>query len=250
MGRERKIDIYKIDNYLLFFGKIFLLVAVIAFIAIFFPDEESKKKAEASGTKAGPTSPGDYGGFAFFFAGGTAMIVAGSRIRKKERKTLVLLKSLELTHELSVREFLDATGFSREDAETAFRTINSLGLGYYLWNRDTDTIVDGRLKRRMLLVDTCPACGKAVGQKYSLDLDEIPACPACGTPFSGERWNNWKTEALRRLDKGEDERGGSQKGKNFSVPVFVILLIVFWPAAMVYFFFRYFKAKETRPNEV
>ena len=243
MKREKKLDIYKIDNYLLFFGKIFIVFAVIVFIAVFFPSDAEKAKAAAQGKKETATA-GDYLGLAFFFGGGTAMIAAGSRIRKKERKTLVLLKSLELTHELSVKEFLDSTGFSREDTETAFRTINTLGLGYYTWNRDTDTIVDGRLKRRMVLVDTCPACGKAVGQKYSLDLDSIPACPACGTPFNAEKWNNWRLDALKRIDRS-DETEEAGKAKKFSPLVFVILLVVFWPAALAYFFFRYIKAKES-----
>lgn len=232
---RKKPNIYKIDNYLLLFGKLFVIVAAIAFLAS-LSDEEKKKSASA----------GDVAGGSFFLAGGVAMLAAGSRFRKKERKALALLNSLELAHEVSVPEFLDATGFTRADVETALRAINERGLGYYLWNRESDTIVDGRLKRRMVLADTCPACGKAVGMRYALDLAEIPVCPSCGSPFNVNTWNAWKLEAMRRLDKGEERKPGLFAGKKFSLPLFIVLLVVFWPAALVYLFFRVFKGETER----
>ncbi len=232
---RKKPNIYKIDNYLLLFGKLFVLVAAIAFLAS-LSDEEKKKSA----------STGDVVGGAFFLAGGVAMLAAGSRFRRKERKALALLNSLELAHEVSVPEFLDATGFTRNDVETALRAINERGLGFYLWNREGDTIVDGRLKRRMVFADTCPSCGKTVGQRYSLDLAEIPSCPACGTPFNVDAWNAWKLEAMRRLDEGGERKPGLFAGKRFSLPLFIVLLVVFWPAALVYLFFRVFKGETTR----
>ncbi len=123
--------------------------------------------------------------------------------------------------------------------------INRRGRGLYVWDRDTDMIVDARLNQGMILVETCDRCGARVGKKFPVSLERAPQCPYCGNPLSMERWNDLKRRVIdevttidikaRQADAGQPANSSA----GFSRLVFFILLLIFWPAALVYALVRY-----------
>ena len=72
----------------------------------------------------------------------------------------------------------------------------------------------------------CPNCGNIV-------VESEPECKYCGTKnpnFNGES----TAVAIKENDSNGSQQASSGDKKNFSVALFVILLIFFWPAALIY----------------
>lgn len=54
---RKKPNIYKIDNYLLFFGRLFLVIAAIALLASLSDEEKEKAKSKEDVMAAASCSP-------------------------------------------------------------------------------------------------------------------------------------------------------------------------------------------------
>ena len=75
----------------------------------------------------------------------------------------------------------------------------------------------------------CSSCGAAVSAVLTLDLATAPACTYCGGPVStGEEIMRMREETLDAI------RGPVRHSKLFSIGIFLILVLVFWPAALFY----------------
>ncbi|MCP4130438.1 MAG: hypothetical protein GY754_05605 [bacterium] len=265
-------DIYKIDDWFIligWFGFITTVILVIIFSTSLWNDIPE-------------VDPSYYMAAAIFiFIGAIVLLNAGYYLRLKERKINSILNSLEIALEVSVPQLLDATGYNRRELENSFYSINRLGMGYYVWNRSTDTIADGRLLRKMVFVKQCPSCGSKIGRSFSIIIEEIPSCDYCGNPLDINHWNELKFRVIEEIrwtsneygpgmeqaragdygaddssaraarpeeapESGERPAGTAQrvrmvktvpvekKKNSFSWLVFIIMLIVFFPAAIVY----------------
>ncbi|MEM7406837.1 MAG: hypothetical protein AAF458_16180, partial [Pseudomonadota bacterium] len=155
------------------------------------------------------------------------MLVVGYLIRSRENKVVAVWDILEHATEVSIADLERSTGFSRAFIEGAVRTINRQPGSYYVVDDDAGTIVDGRMRSRIVMVEQCQSCGAHVNMQVSIDLPKAPACAHCGAPVASGDLNQLK------LDRVDALRESSRKKGEFSVLLFVVLLILFWPLAVV-----------------
>jgi hypothetical protein len=161
--------------------------------------------------------------------GGAVTLAVGYVVRWDERRIAQVWRILEHSTEVKVEEVSYATGFDQEFLLRAVRTINRQPNAYYVWDRAAGTIVDGRMRSQVLAVDQCESCGAMVNEKISLDLANVPSCTHCNGPVTVQDLNRLKTEGLREL-----RAKAEQTTPSFSLPLFLVLLFTFWPAAIVY----------------
>ena len=209
MARER--EIHKIDNYLIRLGWVVLVFAGIG---------AASAVAEGGGVE---------GPLLWFLVAALLMLVTGYHVRRQENRALTLWDILEHAIEVRVGDLITSTGLSREELRKVLSVVNAQPGAYYVWDVETDTIVDGRLRKRAVQVDRCASCGAGVNATLSLDLAEAPACPYCGGPVStGEQIMRMREETLEAI------RVPARHGKPFSIGIFIVLVLVFWPAALFY----------------
>jgi hypothetical protein len=211
-----KQDIHKIDSWLIRCGW-------LAFVSLLFTHACTDS---FDGANAG-TLVFDWR-FLAVALGGTFCLTAGYSIRGRANRVFTVWNILEHATEVSVAELQRSTGFSKPFIDKAVRTINRQPGAYYVLDDDNDTIVDGRLRSQVMVVAHCDACGAPVNTRVSLDLPSPPACPHCRGPVLSADMNQLKLERVDAL------RAQTASKSKFSVLLFVALLFVFWPAAIVY----------------
>jgi len=207
-------DLLKIDNYLIRAGWLGLLLAAVGALAT--------PQAPVAFEWAGPRWLMWVG-----LAAAIPLLAAGLLIRGKERRVDALWHILETEPEVRVGDLVDSTGLSRPFVREALALINAQPGAFFVWNRETDTIVHGRLRERSVAVSTCESCGGKVNAVYSLEGSVAPSCPYCGGAVLLGDWNARRREVLDSL-RGEGQR------RPFSVWLFIVLLLVFWPLAVAY----------------
>lgn len=227
---KRNFDIFRIDNILITAGCIFLFLVTAAGSSLV---TELQKGLPVSYEKL-PV-------LIFLAAGGIVMLSAGCYFRKSENRINSILKILNIASEVSLTELQQSTGYTREMIERAVLIINKKLPFYYVIDRESDTVTDGRLKTRLARIESCESCGKTINRDYPVSSYNPPACPYCGAPFKAEKWNSLKREAISEIQRNDNikERNTIIPGKpeKFSQPVFIILIIFFWPAAIAYYLY-------------
>jgi hypothetical protein len=119
------------------------------------------------------------------------------------------------------------------------RLLNNRGLGHYVWDRGAGIVQDGRLRTIQLHVEKCEACGGSVSLEVPIGFSKVPSCPYCGDPVSIDALEARRHEALEEL-RIEDRDGSWRSGSTvpFSIPLFVLLILTFWPAGLAYAWYR------------
>lgn len=163
-----------------------------------------------------------------------AFLTAGYRIRAKEKKYLAVWNILEQTLEVSIDDLADNTGLSKETISKALHEINRRGTAFFIYDRPSGLIFDGRLKSQTIAINTCPACKNTLGYTIPLVVSKLPRCKYCGTDLDASHVNRLKQEKIRFILASGPSDGTAQQRGNFSWVVFVILLFVFWPLALGY----------------
>lgn len=171
--------------------------------------------------------------FALSLAAALLFLVLGYRIRLKEKKFIAVWNILEKTLEVKVADLVFSGGVTRDQVIQTIRTINSRGLGYYVYDSIGDRIVDGRLKSQTIAINTCPSCGQSIGLTVSLDLSEVPVCRYCGSAVDVGYLNQLKEKKVELIYKSESKPALTGQG-DFNLAVFCLLLFFFWPGALIY----------------
>ena len=177
--------------------------------------------------------------------GSIALLSSGFVMRRRERRIEAIWRLLGRHAELDVRDLLANSNFRPEELERAVRYLNDNGLGHYVWDRESDVIQDGRLRSLQLHVEKCEVCSAAVSLQVPLAFREIPECPYYGDPVSEEALEAQRRKALDGV-RAEHRDGvweaqaqvAIEEGRPFSMPVFVLLLLACWPAALVYALYK------------
>lgn len=241
-------DIHKIDNALIRLGWVAFVVAAIAIFVSFnttdyriehadgriehrssSEDAETMRRINAGADVTALSSgPGVY--WLSTFAAAVLMLGVGYYVRAQENRALMVWDILERMAEVRADELAASTGLTRETLRRVVALINTQPGAFFVWSSETDMIVDGRLRQRVVHVERCTSCGATVNATLSLDLLQAPVCDFCASPVS----SNEELKARRQelLEEIRAQAGGSDKG--FSVLIFVLLLIFFWPAALGY----------------
>jgi hypothetical protein len=228
----KKFDVYKIDNFMVKAGYIFLFV----FGILAYPEfSELVNEGTFNREKAAM--------LLFFGAGAAAMLAIGYRYRIIENRVNAVLKIVTIASEVSITDVMQSTGFTREQIQEAIIIINNRLPFYYVIDGRSDLISDGRLRTKTARVETCSGCGVPIKEDFPISRENPPACPSCGTPLAPDRWNALKREAIKEIrDTGASIVSGNPL-PDFSWPVFVLLMIFFWPAGMIYFIAKYYRGK-------
>ena len=145
----------------------------------------------------------------------------------------MLWDALEKTKEGKVDNLVVSLGISRSFILQNLKHINAQQGVYYVYMADKDMIVDGRLMERHTLSVTCKGCGHAINQKVSLANLEKPTCNYCGAAIPVSDLSKLRNDVLKDMPWVIN----SPK-KDFNIAIFVVLLIVFWPAAIGYMAYK------------
>ena len=180
------------------------------------------------------------------FLAGLAALVAGYRLRAREREVLRLLSLLERFPEISVAQLLEGSRMKRRDLERAVATVNERGLHYVFWNRESDTLFDGRLVAGSVVVDDCPECGANIGLNVSLANPAAACCPYCRSGLPAAALNDLRQRRLSALDaeRAHERELRSRERlpaapivveeKKFNVGLFLVLFVIVPPIGIGY----------------
>ena len=165
--------------------------------------------------------------------------VIGLRVRKVEKRTLAVWRILYRNTSVKAPDIISNSDITRKQLHDAVRLLNNRGLGFYVWNKKTDTIVDGRLDDEYVMIDSCESCAAPVKLRVSLAGHEIPSCSYCQAPVASGQLNLLKQSAiaeLRGYQPAERRYGLPVRNdeRPMSIPLFIVLLIFCWPLAVLY----------------
>lgn len=235
-----RTNLYRIDDVLLRAGGVALLLAVVATGLVI-----------VVGLATGSSDGGDPGLAALAHYAPllgpaalcpVALLGLGVAFRRRQNQTLAIWNLLRQNAELQVAPLIANSDFRREDLERTVRFLNNRGLDHYVWDRESDTIQDARLRAQQLHIEKCDECGASVSLRIPVAFTEVPRCPFCHDPVSAESLDERRRETIERLraeHRPERERSTSGFTSPFSLALFVLLLFAFWPAGLVYAWFKW-----------
>jgi len=171
-----------------------------------------------------------------------ALLTSGFAMRRREKQALSFWKLIDRSVEIQVPELVANSDFTREDLERNVRLLNNKALGFYVWDRQSDVIRDGRLESVYLHVEKCDVCHASIALQVPASLREIPLCSYCGDPVSIDRLQEQKRATLARMRADAEPARAEEAvrgGDAFSILLFLVLLVSFWPAALVYAWYKW-----------
>ena len=216
-------NIYKIDDYLISFGTGGFLLCFFMF-PIFFRFIGKSKYIPA------------FLFICFLVLAPTAMILVGYYFRSRENKINRLLHLLETILEIDIPDITKETQLLPDEIQIAFAKIQTLGLGFYVWDTELNRVYDRRLLSQYVFVELCPSCGNKIGKSFSMILKEIPRCEYCNNPIEMRYWNELRMKSFELISKNNLERYRLESfaKKEISIPLLIFLFIFFWPLGVFY----------------
>lgn len=173
--------------------------------------------------------------------------MAGARLRKRERRAWALHQLVDDYVEIPASDLLRDSDFTAATLSRAIRDLNNSGLAFLVWDRKADVVQDGRLRAARIQIDVCDGCNAKVSMTIRVGDVASARCPYCREPVGAERLMEEKAELIDRLDTDPTViQARNAPSSNFSVPVFVILCIVFWPLAIGYAFLKWRASQSVR----
>ena len=247
-----KKDVFKIDNYFITIGIIFLIGGLITTFAdprtyndLMVTEDGHSYTFENYNGRSLEEVQQELGADAqisviekpfirpIIGISGVILLVIGIYYRKKENKVHSIWDALEKTKEGKVDNLVVSLGISRSFILENLKHINAQQGVYYVYLADKDMIVDGRLMERHTLTVKCSGCGHTINQKVSLANLEKPTCNYCGAAVPVSDLSNLRNTVLK-----ETPWVVTSPKKEFSVAIFVVLLIAFWPGAIAYMVYK------------
>jgi len=137
-------------------------------------------------------------------------LTAGYRIKNQEKTYLTIWNILENTLEVSIDDLANNTGIRKETILKALHEINRRGRVFFIFDRPSGLIFDGRLKSQTVAINTCPACKHTLGYTIPLVVSKLPICKYCGTDLDASHINRLKQEKIRSIlaSKASSEASG------------------------------------------
>ncbi|MAG29806.1 MAG: hypothetical protein CL908_02795 [Deltaproteobacteria bacterium] len=172
--------------------------------------------------------------------------MAGFRLRRRENRAWALHQLVDDHVELPTSDLLRNSDFTAETLSRAIRDLNNSGAAFLVWDRKMGVVQDGRLRSMRVQVEDCSACGAKVS--LNLRIGEIASarCPYCHDPLGTERLMEEKARLIDELDTNPEVMSARcDRPSNFSIPIFVILMLFFWPLGIGYAFWKW-RAGELR----
>ncbi|MDH3587868.1 MAG: hypothetical protein OEQ74_00555 [Gammaproteobacteria bacterium] len=133
-------------------------------------------------------------------------------------------------------ELASMSSFGCRQLAAAVRRINQRGNAMLLWDEQEDIIRDGRIKQhRLTHSEDCQSCGSSVNVEVRTSQTDY-VCPYCGGGLDCSRINPLldSLKIREEHDRPPRQMKGYQSGRNFSLTIFILLLVLFWPVAILY----------------
>lgn len=256
-----KRDIFKIDNYLITIGILFLIVGIISIAAdprtyndltifegntFYFEDYNGRSLDEVKSSLSEDSDVMINGLpiLRFLFAlSGLTFIIVGKIIRTKENKIIAIWNNLDLSNIAKVRDLEQSLGYTKSFILENLRHINAQHGAFYVYVEDKDSIVDGRLLKEYPLSTKCSGCGNGVSKLITLTGFDLPKCDYCGNPVSGVEIMNLRNDLLNKSIPIPDQN-------DFNIVIFIVLLIFFWPGAFIYLYVKKKKSLNTADQQL
>lgn len=163
------------------------------------------------------------------------LLVAGFKVRRRENRAWALHRLVDDHVELSASDLLRDSDFTQASLDRAIRDLNNAGAAYLIWDRKADVIQDGRLRTTKVEIEDCPSCGAKVSVTLRVGDVAGARCPYCHDPFGAERHNEEKAQLIDALDTDpEITSARNRSDSSFSIPIFAILTLFFWPLGIGY----------------
>jgi hypothetical protein len=165
--------------------------------------------------------------------------LAGRHVRSAERRILALHELLQSKGEVHAATLIGDVGFTRVALKRAIRLLNTERLGYYTWDDRTDVIRDAHAWPAPSARVRCAACGASF--MLPARLEAPPGCAYCQAPVDAGVIDALRKDASDHASglaheriSGKDAANASSAARRFSLPLFALLVILCWPAAIVY----------------
>lgn len=244
-----KKDIFKIDNYLIGFG---IFILVIGVLTTFLDPRtyydlvilnESKLSFENYDGRTLEEVQKELGSNAELIVtepplirpiigiSGLVLLIIGIVFRKKENKILSIWDALEKSSEGKLRDLEVSLGLSRKFILDNLKHINAQQGAYYVYISAKETIMDGRLLEEHVISLQCSGCGNNINKKISLTILEELHCPYCAAAIPVGELSKLRSKIVQENKPWIMPASNS----GMSIPIFIILLILFWPGAIIYF---------------
>lgn len=162
-----------------------------------------------------------------------AMLTIGWRIRKHEKRVLKLWRFVAAQGQVPIQQLLKMNSYSRKQLAAAVDRINNRGNGTLVWD-DADAVIRdvSVQEHRMTHTEQCQSCGGNVNIEVTTGRSNY-TCPFCGGGLDCGRINLLLDSLQQRAQQDEQTEPG-QVGDRINLPLFIILMVVFWPAAVAY----------------
>ncbi len=172
-----------------------------------------------------------------FLLNGLILLGIGYTYRAREKKIIALWNALDHAGEAHVEGLTVALGQSREFILASLKHINAQRHAAYTFDSRSDKIINSRLQSTFLVQADCAKCGHKISQLVQLDLSNPPRCQYCGTGVTADHLNQFKRDVLASLHSAPAAQATASTaapGNEINVVLLVVLLMLFWPAAVVY----------------
>ena len=173
--------------------------------------------------------------------------LAGLRLRRREQRAWALHRLVDDYVEIPASDLLRDSDFTAATLSRAIRDLNNSGWTFLVWDRKADVVQDGRLRAARIQVEDCDACGAKVSMNVRVGDIASARCPYCQDFVGAEGLVEEKAELIEELDTDPAIMSArASAGSNFSVAVFVILTLVFWPIGIGYAFWKWRASENAR----
>lgn len=258
-----KKDIFKIDNWIITLGVIFICLSLLTI----FADPETSNDVEiiefANHDTSSYSRYENYDGRTFeeiekyyklksplykvtkvifpikrviIGLSGLILLLFGIIIRKKENKIISIWNILENNDNVFINDLALSLGLTKEFILNNLKNINKNSNVIYIYDSKHSKIVSKNLTSKYNINSKCTNCGNNVNKQIPLHIYNEVKCDYCSTPISQNIIKEARDLALgeqsENIYKKENE---SNKKNDFNKITFLILLVLCWPGAIVYY---------------
>lgn len=165
---------------------------------------------------------------------------AGFKLRRREQRAWAIYRLVDDHVEIPASDLLRDSDFTAATLSRAIHDLNNSGVAFLVWDRKADVVQDGRLRSAQVQVEDCNACGAKVSMSVRIGEIASARCPYCRDLLAVERLMEAKAQLIDELDTDPAiPSARSQAKSNFSVGIFVVLTLVFWPLGIGYAFWKW-----------
>lgn len=178
------------------------------------------------------------------FAAPLALLAAGIFLRQRETRVEAIWREVSTHGEVPVASLLEISGFSPAQLRKALRRINQRAAVQLKWDEKASKVIDtgSRLQVQFAHSAQCAGCGATVSVNVTAHMDpgEVQ-CQYCSRAVDSKIINELQSKLHERASaRGDDVHSQLRCNEmiRFNLPIFVVLLAIFWPGAIAYAIWR------------